>query len=454
MAEGVALIDKNGLVVKANRAMEQITGLSLQQVEGAHYAVCGKGWQSPDNTAVDLEDMPVSRVLAGKKTVKNVEIGMERYDGTLVWLSANAIPILDNNGNLEGVVRTLSDITERKRMEDVIKQNEARLRLMLDQMPSMLWVTDTNLVFTLSLGAGLQAFNLKPNQLVGITLFTYYRTENPEFAPIQAHRQALQGEPASYELRWEGKILSCYVEPMRDKTDNIIGVIGTSFDITEKTLAGDALRALSRRLVDVQENERRNIARELHDEIGQSLTALKFMMTQGTRSIKTPVPPSLVEAQTTLTELIRQVREMSLKLRPSMLDDLGLLPTLIWYIERYIAQTQIKVDFEHDGLHREFSSELNTAIYRIVQEALTNVARHANTKEVSVRIWANDDNISLRIEDRGCGFTTSALSPSTSTGISGMKERVLSLAGKLNIETSPGRGTCLTAELPIKDSGK
>jgi signal transduction histidine kinase len=229
-------------------------------------------------------------------------------------------------------------------------------------------------------------------------------------------------------------------------------VIGISFDITDKKQAEEALRALSRRLVDVQENERREIARELHDEIGQSLTALKLMMNQSARSMDQAVPSSLLDAQVVVTELIRQVRELSLQLRPSMLDDLGLLPTLLWHIERYTIQTQVKVDFEHNGLQRDFPAAVNTAVYRIVQEALTNVARHANTKEVTVRIWADDKTISLRIEDRGCGFTPAALLSSTSTGISGMRERVLLLGGKLNIETSPGRGTCLTAELPIRDN--
>ncbi len=388
--------------------------------------------------------------------------GVTYWDWTLM-------PVKDSFDKVQGLVFSLVETTERKvaeqreaevkvELEDKVKQRtaeseklNARLRLMLDQLPSILWVTDTDLVITLSLGAGLQSFNLKPNQLVGTTLYEYYKTNDPDFTPIMHHRRALLGEPAHYELHWEGKILSSYVEPMRDNTDNIIGVIGIGFDITDKKQAEDTLRALSHRLVVVQEDERRNIARELHDEIGQSLTALNLIISQATRSVTGAASANLVEAQSIVTELIRQVRELSLKLRPSMLDDLGLLPTLIWYIERYKTQTQIEVDFEQNGLQRKFSPEINTTIYRVVQEALTNVARHSKAKEVIIRVWTANNNICLRIEDHGRGFNSSTLLSSGSTGISAMRERVLLLGGKLNIETAPGFGTCLTAEFPLQE---
>jgi signal transduction histidine kinase/DNA-binding response OmpR family regulator len=215
------------------------------------------------------------------------------------------------------------------------------------------------------------------------------------------------------------------------------------------------LRAMANRLVQLQEEERRNIARELHDQIGQSLTALKLMMSQAVRSSAETRDSILNDSQAVITELIQQVREMSLKLRPSMLDDLGLLPTLLWYIERYTRQTQIKVNFEHSGLQRRFTPETNTAVYRIVQEALTNVARYAKVNEVEVRIWADDSIMSLEVKDRGCGFDVSKLTAKASTGISGMRERAQMLGGNLMINSSTGAGTCLTAEVPIlKESSR
>ncbi len=132
-----------------------------------------------------------------------------------------------------------------------------------------------------------------------------------------------------------------------------------------------------------------------------------------------------------------------------MLDDLGLLPTLLWYIERYTTQTRIKVHFEHEGLQRTFSPELNTAVYRIIQEALTNVARYAKVNEVNIRIKVDNDLISLQVEDHGCGFSPAKLSAKSSTGLSGMRERAQLLGGSLMIQTSPGTGTQILAEIPL-----
>ncbi len=449
MSEGVTLIDHKGQIVKANPAMYRITGKDITAIDGKLCIDFGKRVFDADNNTLDVNDLPVSRVLETREPVYDYEIGLERDNGSQVWLKVNAVPLISESGEVEGVVRTLHDITNQKRMEDSLRKSEAHLRLMLNQIPCMLWTTDSQLVFNLSLGAGLKTFNLSPNQIVGMSIFDYYNTSDPDFYPILAHRQAISGKAGTYELHWEGKILDCYVEPLKDSTGKIIGVIGISFEITDKKKAEEALRALSRRLVDLQENERRNIARELHDEIGQSLTALKLMMTQVERS-GTEATASLTESQEVVTELIRQVRDMSLSLRPSMLDDLGLLPTLLWYIERYTSQTKIKVGFEHCGLKNRFSPEINTAIYRIIQEALTNVARHANTRDVDITVWADDSNIALKIEDHGRGITPSALYSSSSTGISGMRERVLLLNGKLNIKTVPGSGTCLEAEIPLK----
>ena len=135
---------------------------------------------------------------------------------------------------------------------------------------------------------------------------------------------------------------------------------------------------------------------------------------------------------------MRQVREMSLNLRPSMLDDLGLLPTLLWHIERYTTQTRVKVAFEHSGLNRSFSPDISIAVYRIMQEALTNIARHAKVNEANVHVWADEKAIYLVIEDLGSGFNAASLPIGTSTGLSGMRERALLLGGSFKIESSPG----------------
>jgi signal transduction histidine kinase len=144
------------------------------------------------------------------------------------------------------------------------------------------------------------------------------------------------------------------------------------------------------------------------------------------------------------------VRELSLNLRPAMLDDLGLVPTLLWHFERFTAQTHIRVSLKHTGLNTRFPRELETAVYRIVQEALTNVARHAKTDQATVRLWSDGDILGVQVEDYGIGFNLQAMTGApNSSGLKGMRERVELLSGQFTIETLPGSGTKLTAELPI-----
>ena len=132
-----------------------------------------------------------------------------------------------------------------------------------------------------------------------------------------------------------------------------------------------------------------------------------------------------------------------------MLDDFGLLPTLLWYFEKFTKQTGIRINFKHDGMQAPLVPEVNTAVYRIIQEALTNVVRYANVKEVEVRVVVDGHVLSLEIQDHGSGFSPSKLAANASTGFSGMRERALALGGKLIIETHPGKGTRISAELPV-----
>ncbi|MGH8059629.1 MAG: sensor histidine kinase, partial [Candidatus Entotheonellia bacterium] len=152
-------------------------------------------------------------------------------------------------------------------------------------------------------------------------------------------------------------------------------------------------------------------------------------------------------------DLMARVRELSLDLRPAMLDDLGLLPALWWYLERYTARTQVRVTFKHTGLEGRLPPEVETAAYRLVQEGLTNVARHAEVGEVVVRVWVDTEVVGVQIEDAGRGFDTKRPSSDRHTsGLTGMFERVNLLGGQLWVESNPGVGTRLTAELPLAHS--
>jgi len=222
---------------------------------------------------------------------------------------------------------------------------------------------------------------------------------------------------------------------------------------TELRSNHERLQGLSRKVVDVQEQERRHIARELHDEIGQTLTGVKLSLEMLHRDPERQ-PEALDQAQRLVNELMARVCELSLALRPAMLDDLGLVPALIWLLDTYSRQTGVRVDFEHRGETRRLPQQIETAVYRIVQEALTNVARHAQTRQARVSLRYQAETVNVEIGDQGlvCDPTTIS-EPVDSMGLPGMMERATLLGGKLELKSAPGEGTRISAALPLAAGG-
>lgn len=218
----------------------------------------------------------------------------------------------------------------------------------------------------------------------------------------------------------------------------------------EQVRAGrERQRNLAKSLVDIQEAERRHIARELHDHLGQSLTGLQFLLE--TTKIHTNDEPKeqIGEIQKLVGDIIGQVREMSLNLRPSMLDDMGLLPTLNWHFERYTSQTKIRVIFKSDEFETRLPAEIETTAYRIIQEALTNVARYAQVKEVFVGLALQNGTLWVEVLDKGRGFDPAAIKDNPTSGLGGMRERADLAGGYLAINSYPNQGTHIFAALPL-----
>jgi signal transduction histidine kinase len=229
----------------------------------------------------------------------------------------------------------------------------------------------------------------------------------------------------------------------------IQGVLVDISDLQRERSGREHLEIVSRKLVEVQESERRRIARELHDEIGQTLTGLKLMLEAIARQQAHDGTARLDESLQLVNEIMSRVRAMSLDLRPTMLDDLGLLPALLWLFERYTNQTGIAVAFEHTVQDRRYPAAVETAAFRVVQEALTNVARHAGVREAQVRLWSDEEILGVQIHDQGTGFDEASVASGTSSGLTGMRERCLLIGGKFAMDTAPGSGTRITAEFPL-----
>jgi PAS domain S-box-containing protein len=218
--------------------------------------------------------------------------------------------------------------------------------------------------------------------------------------------------------------------------------------LLEETEEGrDRLLALSRRLVEVQETERSEIARELHDEIGQLLTGLKLLIASGARAGSPD--PDQEEMAAIVGELIGRLRDISMSLRPPMLDEIGLLPTLLWHFERYTARTHVRVSLRQTIENARFPAPVEIAAFRIIQEALTNVARYAGVECVEVDVRAGRESLVLRIEDRGRGFNPRTAPSGGSAGIIGMQERAHLVGGHLTLESAMAAGTRIAVVLPV-----
>jgi len=349
---------------------------------------------------------------------------------------------------------------------------EARYRTLVEQIPAI--------VFLGFLDKGIGEAYVSP-QIEAMLGFKqeewlndpvrWYQQIHPEDKArwsTEAAQMFLSGEPLKSVYRVmsrDGRVVwfHCEAKMVRDNAGRPWFIHGVAFDITELKQAeksqreyAEQLKLLSRRLMQVQETEHRYIARELHDEIGQLLTGLKLTLEMISRQPAEQISRGLPEAQRIVNELMARVRNLSLNLRPAMLDDLGLLPALVWHINHYMSQTQVRVIFKQTGLeNRRLAPEIETAAYRIVQEGLTNIARHASVNEATVRVWAEKNALGVQVEDHGAGFdSNAALATDETSGLAGMRERAILSGGHFAIESRLGAGTRLMAEWHFEESSK
>jgi len=219
------------------------------------------------------------------------------------------------------------------------------------------------------------------------------------------------------------------------------------------------LLALTGRLTEVQEAERKQLARELHDEMGQALTAISINLAAIQKELPAEcaarVYERLTEASWLAEQTLEQIRELSLNLRPPILDDLGPIPTLRWYIKQYANRVDIKTEFKTNDLEDRLAPEVETTLYRVIQEALTNVARHAQASIVRLHLQRKQSSVVALIQDNGQGFDVAKILDQeglpTGTGLLGIRERVTLLGGKFNVRSQPGHGTQLTVAIPWED---
>ncbi len=388
----------------------------------------------------------------------------------------------DYDGNL--LARSIIYSIERNRITMELKAAEEEYRSLVRNIPDLIWRADQSGRCHFVSPNVVRFWGYTPEEVYqsGETLwFQKIDPKDRDRVRNAYHDLFSKGSPFEVEYRLQKRDGSwIWVRGRSLGTHERYGLLcadGVCADITRHKESEERLKesqrqlqTLSSRLMEVQEAERRHIARELHDEIGQLLTCLKLGLEVCPRLPPEAASSKLSEVQELVRDLITKVSDLSLGLRPPMLDDLGLLPAISWLCERCGSQTGVEVALDHSGfdqsvfdrsglvpggcgeagIERRLPSALKTAAYRIVQESLSNVARHAGIKQAVVALRAGRNWLEVEVEDRGTGFDLHAvMSSGRSGGLLGMRERALLLGGCLSIQTRRELGTRVKATLPF-----
>lgn len=463
MGEGVAATDETGRFVIFNPSARRITGVGPVGSKPEEWTKAYGIMQADGKRPFPPEELPLTRALRGEGTdsvdMRLVHPGSP--DGT--WVSVTGRPLVDDQGRSHGAVVVFRDTTERRRTLERLMRAEAKYRDLVEQLPAVTYIS--------KMDEGSTAVFVSPQieQLLGFTPAEWLG--DPQIWVRQLHAEdrervltALRRSNADQDrfvcdyrihardgsIRWvhDEAVVVTNDEGSREYHQGVV------LDITERETERELrtrLWALSKQMVEIQEAERRRIGLELHDEIGQILTGLKLKVEVARATPAQEFGGPMHEMALLIDDAIERVRELSQTLRPTVLDDLGLLPALISGFKSYSRQTGVQVAFEHEGIEdRRFDSEIETAAYRIVQEALTNVARYASVKTVRVRAQADDQVLRIQIEDDGPGFDIHSVQGNEkSQGLAGMRERATLLHGELKVESAPGRGCRVTGVLPF-----
>ncbi len=355
----------------------------------------------------------------------------------------------------------LRDLSELSRMSSVIDQLNQRLRAVFERAPVAIWITEQERVVFANRACAQLVGLPEPAHLVGRSIFELLSPAS--HGPVRSRLQDIERDEGVSVVvgaiqHADGSVLEVelVVAVLPDHEHSFVQMVIN--DITQRSRekknllrSRRTLRELSASLVEAREEERRRIARELHDELGQRLTALKLELIACQRD-----HPSLAVGERTqlmldmLDETVASARRIAMDLRPLMLDDLGLPEAIDWLVKEFKRRTGIEVDTRlGDGL-RELPAHLATTLYRIVQEALTNITRHARATQVSVALQGHNAELLLTIQDNGVGFAKGTRSHHPgSFGLLGIRERVLMLGGRLSVGNASEGGARLVVHVPL-----
>jgi len=447
-AEGILVVDEAGRVLLANARFREM-------------------WRIPDAVASSrddgaLLDFVLDQLVDPEGFLARVQSlyrqDVEDWD-TVAFKDGRVFerfsrPLIED-GHPAARLWSFRDITERRRTDEALRESEERYRSIIEQLNDVYYRTDRDGCITMMSPSAAPLFGFpSTNEMIGRPIESLWQEPSQRTALLAAIGE--RGFVYDYEttaVRTDGTPFAVAVSShyVRNASGAIDGVEGIIRNITERKQAEASLRALARHLDSVREEEHIRIARQIHDELGQALTALRLDLTwvgrklpKGNTALRRRIDAAVALTDETITVGQRIVSE----LRPSILDDLGLVPALEWYAEHFAQRSGLRIAFDPWIEESVVPAHLAATAYRIVQEALTNVARHARATHAWVRVGEQEGALTIEVRDDGQGLPEGAADSPLSLGFVGMRERVASQGGALSITSQPGAGTTVRATFP------
>lgn len=465
--DAVLMTDAGGLITFVNPVAEELLGIGAPELLGGSVEKYFRIFS--ERTGLPLES-PVHQVLH-----EGICLGFPgpaavlSHAGRKFAVEASASPIKCAQGQIVGAVIIFRDVTERQEREARLAESETWLRAIINSEPQCVKLVGADGTLLEMNPAGLSMVEAdSAAQVVGSKI--YPMVDPPYRAAFQELIEStFRGESANLEFEITGlkgsrRWLETHAVPLRNPRGEVTASLGITRDITERkqteeklNKSREQLRSLAARLQSVREGERIRIAREIHDELGQMLTGFKMDLSwlerrlteMNAQAAGIPLLNKMKTMSGLIDEMVQSVRKISSELRPRALDDLGLVPAMEWQALEFEERTGLECKFTSPAADIHLPPDHCTAVFRIFQEALTNVARHARATRVTLHLQTSAHHLVLEIRDNGRGITDEEVANSQSLGLLGMRERALILGGDVRIRGVTGEGTAVTVEVPL-----